>query len=268
MEAKFCYDLLHILLNTKFVRVYDLAKKAVLNYLSAHLGIQGDSEQRIFVVDEISCWIDGLSIATLGDFYSVLQQGLQQPYQFTLQFAKIWLDCVGDKAVPRMPFTALMVQSLRLVHQVPSQFTLLYSQVATNALLFHSNPIALATVIKELHRQEKLDGQSVCIDRLIRLIDEVFLNGGSCKSKQLIVLGEHLGSLFSCNRHPLLCLIQNVKKRASLSISNPSLGWEDISLLVRQCSNQMVWYENDRKALSNGLKSLLPGLLLVKLHAL
>ncbi|GAX15438.1 hypothetical protein FisN_8Lh261 [Fistulifera solaris] len=261
-EAKFCYDLLHILLHTKFVHVYDLAKKTVLYYLSAHLGNHGHSEQRSFVADEISCWIDGLSIATLSDFFSVLQQILQQPYHFTLQFAKIWLDCVGDKAVPRMPFTALMIQSLRLVHQLSSQYTLLYSQVATNALLFHNDPVALATVIKEVHRQEKLGGASVCIDRLVQLIDELFFNERSGESKQLITLGEHLESLFSSSRHPLLCLIQKVKIRTSLSISNPSLGWEDVSLLVRQCSNQMMWHETDRKALSNGLKSALPGLLL------
>lgn len=268
-EAKFCYDLLYIVIHTKIVKVHDSARKAVLHFLSLYLGNHDDSGRNPTTTNELSCWIDGLSAATLGDFHSVLQQVLHQPFRFTLDFANIWRDCFGNRAVPRMPFSSLMIQSLRLIHKVSSQFVLLYVQVATNSLLFYGNPIALATVIKEVYRQERLDGQSVYINRLDRIISELLLNGESDRSRKCVALNEHLQFLFSEDRHPLLRLINRVKqckpRERILSSNDPLLlGWEDLTLLVRQGSNSIVSREYDQGAFSKELRSVLPALLLVR----
>lgn len=270
-EAKFCYDLLHILIHTKVVKVHDLARKTVLYFLSTYLANNDDSGRNYTIADELCCWIDGLCATTLKDFYSVLQQALHQPYRFTLEFAKVWRDCFGDGAVPRMQFSSLMIQSLRLSNKVSSQFVLLYTQVATNSLLFHDDPIALATTIIEVCRQESLAGHGVYINQLDRFINELLQHKKSGKSGQWAALREHIQLLFSKDRHPLLRLLTKVKQcepqaRIMSSDDLSLLGWEDLTSLVRQASNPIISREDGWGKLSKELKCVLPSLILVRLQ--
>lgn len=268
-EAKFCYDLLHILVHTRVIKIHDSARNVVLHFLSSHLDNHDSSGRNPTIAHELSCWIDGLTADTLEDFHSVLQQALYQPFRFTLEFAKIWRDCFGN-TVPPMPFSPLMIQSLLLIKKVSPQFVILYTQVATNSLLFHSSPVDLATTIKELCRQERLDGQSIYINHLERLIS---FHERSSGSRDFLAISEHLQSLFSEGRHPLLRLINQMcpcetsKKENMALIEGPTLlGWNDLATLIGQGSNLVAAHENERRKISKQLKSVLPALLLVRLQ--
>ncbi len=262
---------MQILIHTKIVRVHDLAKNVALHFLLSYLDNHDSSERSPTIMHELSCWVDGLSSGTLGDFYSVLQQALHQPFRFTLEFAAIWRDRFGNIAVPRVPFSPLIIQSLRLIRKVSPQFVVLFTQVATNSLLFHSSPVALATTIKEFCEQEKSEEQGTCIDHLDGFTSDL-LHEISSGSRTFRALNEHLQLIFPDGQHPLLRLINSVgkiiKRENIQSFDVPSLlSWKDLATLVRQGFNLVVSQHDDEGARSSKqLESLLPALLLVSLQ--
>lgn len=107
------------------------------------------------VENECQCWMDGLTMESLPSFCKRLQNVSENSLGLIADIGKAWEQCHHFGTIE---FSLLLVDSLNSTDESPS-FSRLVAQVCMKSLLFHRNPLTLATLIQFLC--EKISGASL-----------------------------------------------------------------------------------------------------------
>ena len=99
---------------------------------------------------EASCWVDGITQATLQDFSSLLKVPTNEMLPTSIEVVHAWRKAnIPLRSLPLQQLSPLLIRGLKHLKQASSEFGALIAQVVTRCLLTYANPVPLSLIVLE-----------------------------------------------------------------------------------------------------------------------
>jgi hypothetical protein len=231
-----------------------------------------DTESQQCLEYEASCWIDGMTMETLPEFCKVIQEASQLSFRSVVAFAEAWTASALPGAMPTLSVSGNLIHVMQRLSKASEAFLLLTCQVAAKCLLYHFNPLPLATIVVHSRKEGTL-------------IDHAFYNALWAYAHSLVEFNKYtaternglvnsmLSSCLSVGSCPRVFVESPsdsmIPKRLGLA-TNSTFVRDDNKAMARHLSHLVVVSDNDieRKSRLDTMKRLLPSAIMVRIFLL
>lgn len=208
---------------------------------------------------EFSCWIDGITLATVEEFGKLLLDASNCSSPLVVDVARAWQNQKVPAPLPSFKQSKVLVRALQRLGQASAEFRLLILQTVERCLLRDPSPLPMATLIVEFAENESLLMNDQ-MRYLLHYAKSLILFESFTGSDRRLALVQMLQSTFSKEFFPLSLLICNGCPRSKFA-----LGREDCLDVSWQLTNfSLLLQGGDSARCMAFLRRILPITLMVR----
>jgi hypothetical protein len=227
-----------------------------------------DTESQQCLEYEASCWIDGMTKETLPEFCKVIQEASQLSFRSVVAFAEAWTASALPGTMPALSVSGNLIHVMQRLSKASEAFLLLTCQVAAKCLLYHFNPLPLATIIVH-SRKEGTSIDHAFYDALWAYAHSLVEFNKYTATERNGLVNSMLSSCLSVGSYPRVFVESPsdsmTPKRLGLA-TNSTFVRDDNETMARHLSHLVVVSDNDteRKSRLDTMKRLLPSAIMVR----
>lgn len=96
---------------------------------------------------EITCWLESVTMNTLNEYCSLIEQCITDSYMSVIVVAQAWNNAKLPNPMPPLTFSSLLVHAIRNINQSSKAFSICTCQIAIKCIMYMNNPLPLAALI-------------------------------------------------------------------------------------------------------------------------
>jgi hypothetical protein len=230
-----------------------------------------DRESQQCLEYEASCWIDGMTKETLPEFCKVIQEASQLSFRSVVSFAEAWTASALPGTMPALSVSANLIHVMKRLSRTSEAFLLLTCQVAAKCLLYHFNPLPLATIVVH-SRNEGPSIDHAFYDALWAYAHSLVEFNKYTATERNGLVSSMLSSCLSVGSYPRVFVESPSDSMIPESLqlaTNSTFVRDDNEAMARHLSHLVVVSGNDidRKSRLNIMKRLLPSAIMVRIRS-
>ena len=147
-----CRVTLEIMITTKLEIVRRQAQEVAMRMLSAILHDTTRGREASECLNyEVGCWLDGLTMKTVAEFSTLISDASSNSLNKAVCLGQAWAHSKLPKPMPTIAVSSVLTTALSSHSEHSISFSMLALQTASRCLLFHKNPLPLASLILYCH---------------------------------------------------------------------------------------------------------------------
>lgn len=148
-----------IVISARSSHIYQLSRSIAVDVL-CRISPKAESEDalklRTIWKYEATCWVDGLSSATVNEFCRLIEKTVLATMPTFVTLLRAWRSAgLPVESIPTTQPSSILIQALEMLPKTSDAFSLLIMQVASKCLLFDINPLPVAALILDAAHKPK-----------------------------------------------------------------------------------------------------------------
>ena len=193
--------MLELTISTRSPSIYQ-ETRAICMMLLSHINSNSDYESCY----EASCWVDGITKATLSEFSnSLLKDSANTMPPISMQLVQAWRKAnLPLDSIPTRQLSTLLIRGIKHMNQASLEFGALIAQILTRCLFSYENPLPLAVMILEFIRCDDLQTTPTHINDLVQCANVLVFYDQYSKSARTALRNQLLEITFRNATFPMV----------------------------------------------------------------